>query len=80
MIGTRPEIIKVSALKNVESCLMISWVQSIWHIFKEKEFKINRFKFKEIVYNQINIVLHWLFKRIFINKKDFKKRKFSFKS
>ena len=24
MIGTRPEIIKVSALKNVESCLMIS--------------------------------------------------------
>ena len=54
MIGTRPEIIKVSALKKCRklSYDKLSSEYMTYFFLRKKEFKINRFKFKEIVYNQ----------------------------
>ena len=48
MIGTRPEIIKVSAIKKCKIYLMIGLVRYMTYFFLEKIFKINRVKFKEI--------------------------------
>lgn len=54
MIGTRSEIIKVSALKKCRnlSCDKFSSEYMTYFFLRKKLFKLNRVKFKEIVKNQ----------------------------
>ena len=54
MIGTRPEIIKVSALRKCRklSYDKLSSEYMTYFFLRKKQFKLNRFKFKEIIKNQ----------------------------
>ena len=57
MIGTRPEIIKVSALKKCRSLSIdkLSSEYMTYFFLRKKQFKVNRTKFKEILKNQNKI-------------------------
>ena len=57
MIGTRPEIIKVSALKKCRSLSIDKFSSEYMTYFflRKKQFKVNRTKFKEILKNQNKI-------------------------
>jgi spore coat polysaccharide biosynthesis protein SpsF (cytidylyltransferase family) len=77
MIGTRPEIIKVSALKKCRSLSYdrFSSEYMTYFFLRKKQFKINRIKFKEIIKNQNKFCVtvdynkeYLLIKKIFKNK------------
>ena len=54
MIGTRPEILKVSALKKCRdlACDKFSSEYMTYFFLRKRKFKINNVKFKEIIKNQ----------------------------
>ena len=54
MIGTRPEIIRIAALKKCRnlSCDKLSSEYMTYYFLQKGQFKINRVKFKEILKNQ----------------------------
>lgn len=79
MIGTRPEIIKVSALKRCRELSIdrFSSEYMTYFFLRKKQFKINRFKFKEIIKNQnkFSVTVDYL-KEYLLIKKIFEKENF----
>jgi spore coat polysaccharide biosynthesis protein SpsF len=76
MIGTRPEVIKVSALKKCRSLSRDKFSSEYMTYFflRKDQFKVNRIKFKEILKNQNKICVtvdynteYLLIKKILIN-------------
>ena len=68
MVGTRPEIINVSALKKCRSLSNDKFSSEYMTFFflRKKQFKINKVKFKEIMKNQNKICVTVDFKREFL--------------
>lgn len=77
MIGTRPEILKVSALKKCRDLAhdRFSSEYMTYFFLRKKQFKINRVKFKQIIKNQNRFCVtvdylkeYFLLKKILKNK------------
>ena len=68
MVGTRPEIIKVSALKKCRSLSndKFSSEYMTYFFLRKKQFKINKVKFKEIIKNQNKICVTVDYKKEFL--------------
>ena len=79
MVGTRPEIIKVSALKKCRNLSndKFSSEYMTYFFLRKKQFKINKVKFKEIIKNQNKICVTVDYKKEFLlikkilNQKNF---------
>ena len=77
MIGTRPEIIKVSAIKKCRNLSndRFSSEYMTYFFLRKKIFKINQVKFKEIIKNQSRFCLTVDYKKDFLLiKKIFRKK------
>lgn len=68
MVGTRPEIIKVFALKKCRSLSndKFSSEYMTYFFLRKKQFKINKVKFKEIIKNQNKICVTVDYKKEFL--------------